>query len=288
MAKHKKHKKKGKSYYKRKFKRVMKQLKLLHFKQKMKLGTSVWPPEYRTIMTTYVTSVQNPTSAGQQWSFFGNSFGDGTQAVNGVGAAVNGVFPFTKNYPAGLKGLIQTPASNGSAICPYTQYRIVKSRIYVRLVPAALGGSVQPATEIRIAIFPSTQLNYTGTQFTALVEQDYTKFKVINPGYFGTSTTTAISGGGQPLAETPSKWMTHSMSTAKIFGLPNNIIQEDNTFWCDYGSVAIANQPAKQWYWHVFTQGDGTNQYAYDLEVVVKHDTIFFNRNFNMSSAQNN
>lgn len=247
------------------------------------MGTQPWPDRMQTVMTCYSSTAIAAGTGVQTLCYLANSFGDGTTGNNGCGPQINVSGSFAKNYPAGLKGIIQTPAANGSAITPYASYYITRCRMYYRVVPAPIGGDTAPSSEIRIVAWPTDQLSYSGTSFTSLIEQNGAKFNCLSPGYFGTSTTTAITGGGQPLASTAEGFRYIDVDVARVMGVPRSAISISPNY-INTVSTICTNQCFAQ----LSIVGDGTNNFACDVEVVLKYETIFFQRNNNLSSAVNN
>lgn len=278
--------------FKRRGRRVVKHAKMgTSFRNKrflsnvraLMFGSQVWPDKFETVMTTAVSTLVAAGTGATQLTYLANSFGDGTAATNGCGPQVNLSGAFNKNYPSGLKGLIQAPAAAGTSICPYQSYYIPYARLYYRVIPSALGGSLAPASEMRVIAFPSDQLSYAATPLTALEEQNGAKVTIVAPGYFGTATTTAATGGGQPLASNPQGWQHIDCDIARVKGLSYKSFDINQNFVNDYGHSCN-----NQVYFQLFVAGDGTANYACDVEVVLKYRTIFIERNQNLSTAQNN
>jgi hypothetical protein len=239
-----------------------------------------WPRHMRTQMKVVTSAITGTQTAFSSYSWYLNSFGDGTSATNGCGPQVDFAMAFAKNYPAGLKGIIQTQAPGGSAICPYNLYRIRRARIFVDVIPAPITAGVAPSGEVRIALFPSVQASFLGTSYTAVCEQPYCNFKAIANPIFGTATTTAITGGGA-LSGASRIRMKSFGSVGRLFGVPPSAVENND----DYRGT-VATGPTDLAYFHLVLIGDG-GSYNCNIEATVVYDVEFYGLN-NLSSAQNN
>jgi hypothetical protein len=65
-----------------------------------------------------------------------------------------------------------------------------------------------------------------------------------------------------------------SITTAKVFGLPQKVVDVNPNFWGD-----SSNYPAKVWYWRIqLGTANGTSTNACDLMCRIRYDVTFFSR----------
>jgi len=257
---------------------------------------SQWPEAYRTSMRMQCTMTAADGTGTSIFAFMANNFGDGTtNTIGGCGPWVNAAGKFLSNFPAGLKGLIQTPSLAGTGVAPYQFYRIPRSRMYYRVIPTPIAASVLPSAEIRCIAFPTTQHNYTGAGFSALGEQPYCRFHTVPYAVFGTATTTAANGGGSLSGAGHDPWHHVDCYVGPLFGMPTESVHTNGNFHGSYNSApqgasvgaALPTGDNNTAYYQIAVIGDGSGHMACEIEVKIVYDTIFYQRNYNLTSAVN-
>lgn len=242
------------------------------------IGNSPFPEKLKAKMITYGSYTSGDVTATQYFSWLANSFGDGTTGNNGVGPKVNFAGVFGLNYPTGLRSFLSTPVVTGSN-SPYAQYRITSSKLMYHISPRSIAAQEASVPVLSVTAISAAEGSYAGMAFANFSEQPTAKTHYVSTGYFGTATTTAVTGGGQTLATAPNKFHTISQVTANALGVPS-LEYDLGDFTGSYDAI-----PTYPTYFHLGVYGDGTNHMAFDLDWKLIHIVEFTNRNQLLSNV---
>lgn len=199
--------------YRRKAKRVVKR----RFVRKKRFGTVSKPigqlfPR-RMFSKCRMRCNYVPTSAGQPFTFKGNSFYLAGPQTNNSGT-------FSANVPSGLLYLLSQNTNAGSS-APYNQYRIHSSRINLQYITNEANTKA-----VKLTCFPSISSISTGLTQLIAIEQPNTKFRLCPSD---TNTKSIV--------------LVNYMETRRMYGINKGDLTAPQ-----FMGTAVAD-PAYTWYW---------------------------------------